>query len=143
MNLFRRLKDLLGRGRGTDQARHTPQMDLGARGEEDAVTFLKQHGYRILERNFRCTAGEIDLIAFKDGVVAFVEVRARTEPAVIDPLYTVTSGKQQRLIRTAYRYSALRGLGREDVALRFDVVTIRYGNEASAEIEHITDAFQE
>ncbi len=133
-----RLKHLLARG----QTSETPQRRLGRRAEGEAARFLKKKGYRILERNFRCREGEIDLVVFKSGVVAFVEVRSRTEPVGLDPLYTVTRRKQQRLIRAAQQYMSLRDLHGEDVVLRFDVVALRYARSGTvAQITHIEGAF--
>jgi len=115
---------------------------LGQRAEKDAARFLKGKGYTILQRNFRLTDGEIDLVAFKDGVVAFVEVRSRTEPTDLDPLETVTHAKRQRIVRAAHHYAAFHSLSREDVTLRFDVAAVRYGPDGRlAEVQHVEDAF--
>ncbi|MHC4789151.1 MAG: YraN family protein, partial [Planctomycetota bacterium] len=101
-------------------------------------------GYRILERNYRVTHGEIDLVAFKDGVLAFVEVRAQTQPGMIDPLRTVTRRKQRRIIRAAQTYVAAHGLRRQDVALRFDVISVRFDEAGKPpEITHLEGAFHE
>ena len=143
MDLLHRIRLLVARVLGPDDPPPPPKHQLGRRGEDEAVRYLKAHGYRILERNFRWTGGEIDLIAIKEGVVSFVEVRARTEPVGLDPLLTVTPAKQRRLVRTAHRYVAMHHLDREDVALRFDVVTVRCPpGGAPAEVEHIENAFQ-
>ena len=143
MNLLTRLRCVMGRLFGAAAAPRSPQALLGKRGEDQALRHLKAAGYRILERNFRWTGGEIDLVAFKDGIVAFVEVRARTEPVGLDPLWTVTRAKQRKLIRTAHRFISYHGLDREDVGFRFDVITVRYGRDGAApEVEHITNAFE-
>ena len=116
---------------------------LGRRAERDAARLLKRDGYAILEHGFRCREGEIDLVAFKEGVVAFVEVRSRAEPSALDPLETVTRAKRGRLVRAAHRYAALHGLWREEVGMRFDVVALRYGPDGSlAGAQHIQDAFR-
>lgn len=138
MGLLDKLRALFGRSVPAG----SPRGELGRRGEDEAVRYLKERGYRILERNFRWTGGEIDLVAFKDGIIAFVEVRARTEPVGLDPLSTVTRAKQRKLIRTAHRYAATRRLDREDVAFRFDVISVRYApGLAEPEVEHAVDAF--
>jgi putative endonuclease len=116
---------------------------VGRRGEEQAARYLKRHGYKILERNFRVTEGEIDLVAFRDGTVAFVEVRAQTQPVLIDSLHTITRRKQRRIIKAARQYCALRKLGSEDIGLRFDVMAVvmdRAGRPVS--VNHLEDAFQ-
>jgi putative endonuclease len=97
----------------------------------------------VLERNFRCTEGEIDLVVFRSGAVAFVEVRSRAEPVGLDPLLTVTRAKQRRIIRAAHRYAAQRRLQDEDVVMRFDVITVRYSPDGKpTNIQHIEDAFR-
>lgn len=115
---------------------------LGRTAEEAVARHLRRKGYRILERNFSCTGGEIDLIVFRDGIVVFVEVRSVTEPSGLDPLATVTAAKQHRLLRAAQHYVTLRALRRENVVLRFDVVGVRRTSSGEIhEITHIEDAF--
>ena len=134
----RRVAGLLRRGTGGEAHRQK----LGPRAELEATRHLQQNGYKILERNFRATHGEVDLVVFKDGTVVFVEVRSRTEPAEPDPLYSVTGKKQKRVIRAAQSYVNRAGLWREDVQLRFDVVAIRYDQEGNLTgLQHIQDAF--
>ena len=120
----------------------TPRRKLGRRAERDAAHYLQQRGYRVLERNFSCREGEIDLVVFRRGVVAFVEVRSRTEPADLDPLHTITRRKQWRVIRAAHRYATLHKLRRKDVTMRFDVMSLRYGPDGEGQgVEHIENAF--
>ncbi|MBS3763527.1 MAG: YraN family protein [Planctomycetes bacterium] len=108
-----------------------------------AARFLRKNGYRILERNFHCTGGELDIVAFRDGIVAFVEVRARGIRATVDPLETVTREKQKRVLRAAQQYASLRQLHREDVVLRLDLVAVhKQEGLTPPRIEHIKDAFQ-
>jgi len=99
---------------------------LGPRGESQAAAFLAQKGYRILERNYRCRMGEIDLVAMEQETLCFVEVKARTRPAFSDPLESVTATKQRRIIRAANLYLQAKNLAGR-VACRFDVVTIVEG----------------
>lgn len=115
----------------------------GERGEREAARYLKRRGYRILERNYRCRLGEIDLVVFRKGVLAFVEVRTRTEPALVPAPETVTAEKRRRITRAAHDYLAQHHLGGEDVSLRFDVVAIHYRPDCSGppRVEHIPDAF--
>ena len=137
------LRPLLDALKAPGQRRGTPQTRMGRKAEKEAERYFRKNGYRILARNFASTYGEIDLIVFKDGVVAFVEVRSRTDPAEPDPLYSVTRGKQRRILRAAQLYVKRYGLGREDVDLRFDVVAVRYDGEGKLSgIEHIPNAFQ-
>jgi putative endonuclease len=110
----------------------------GARGEQLAVEHLERHGYRILERNYRCRGGEIDVVAEEQGVLCFVEVRSCASDAFGGPLSTVRTRKQQRIIRAARHYlTTRRCLDRE---VRFDVVGITYAPELR--IELVRGAFE-
>ncbi len=114
---------------------------VGRRGERAAARHLKRQGYRILERNFTTRRGEVDIVAFREGVLAFVEVRSQTEPVLIDPVVTVTRAKQLRVIKAAQAYCTRHGLPQEQVSLRFDVIAVRFGEGRRAELRHIEDAF--
>jgi putative endonuclease len=117
---------------------------VGRRGEVEAVRLLKRKGYEIVERNYRVTRGEVDVIAFRDGVLAFVEVRSRTEPAQIAPVRTVTPRKQARIIRAARTYATLNGPLPDDCHMRFDIVSVLFpGGGGRPAVEHIEDAFHE
>ena len=144
MGLQNRLKFWMHRLlQGVPSAR-APRQALGKRAEDRAARFLRQQGYRILERNFHCPQGEIDLIAFRDGVIAFTEVRARTEPVGLDALATVTELKRRRLIRAAHAYVSFHNLTQENVDFRFDVISLRYASDGTLlQVEHIPGAFQE
>ncbi len=121
----------------------SPTTELGRRGEEAAARLLKDKGYKILERNFRVRQGEIDLVVFRDGVLAFVEVRAQTEPAMIDPLRTITRGKQRRVIKAAQTYLTVKKFRSADVAPRFDVVSVLFDRAGwPVETKHVEGAFQ-
>jgi putative endonuclease len=123
------------------EATLSPRTRAGRRGERAAVAHLKGQGYRILERNFTTRLGEVDIVAFRRGLVAFVEVRSQNEPVMIDPAETVTRRKQLRVIKAAQEYCTLRGLPRDDVALRFDVITVRFAEGRQPEMMHIEGAF--
>jgi putative endonuclease len=78
---------------------------LGEMGERLAADHLESRGYRIRERNFRCREGEIDIIADKDGCLAFVEVRTRRGAGMGEAAESVTLDKGARLLRVAEAYS--------------------------------------
>ena len=106
----------------------------GTRYEQAAGFFLEQIGYEVLEYNYRCRFGEIDIIA-KDGIcLVFCEVKYRSDREKGSPLEAVDNRKQQRIFRCASHYLAGRGL--EDVPCRFDVI----GIEGTA-VTHIKNAF--
>lgn len=113
--------------------------ELGARGEELAARFLEAQRYTILARNFRCRAGEIDLVALDDSAVVFVEVRSRTGERAGTPLESVDARKQAQVVRVARHFVAARGFVDRDA--RFDVIGVRFDHEPPT-VEHVRDAFQ-
>jgi putative endonuclease len=115
------------------------RLALGRRGEAVAEAFLRARGYRIVARNYRCRAGEIDLVALDGPTVVFVEVRSRRGDAAGTPLESVVSRKQARVARVAEQFAQTRGWGERDA--RFDVVGVRFDVEPPA-IEHLRGAFE-
>jgi putative endonuclease len=109
----------------------------GAAAEELAAAFLEGQGLRIVERNYRCRFGEIDLVARSGTVLVFVEVRARMSEAFGGAAGSITAAKRRRLVAAARHYLAKHSVSR---ACRFDVVLIR-GREQ--EIEWLANAFGE
>jgi putative endonuclease len=78
--------------------------DTGILGEQLARDFLKKRKYKIIETNYRCPHGEIDIVARKKNTVAFIEVRTRTSRDFGIPEESVTPVKKERMIATAYHY---------------------------------------
>jgi putative endonuclease len=107
----------------------------GASAEAAATRLLLERGYRIVERNFRCKAGELDLIALDRGVLVFIEVRSRADADHGHAAEMVSASKQRQVARVAEHYLALREPAYDEV--RFDVVAITGG-----EIELIQDAWR-
>ncbi len=95
---------------------------VGAAYEAAAAAYLEKLGYRILERNFRCARGEIDLIAEKDGYLVFIEVKYRKNSGAGYPEEAVDERKRQALGRAARAYLAKNGL--LEKPCRFDVVSV-------------------
>lgn len=117
---------------------------VGNYGEDKAEAYLRRRGYKILERNFRAgRGGEIDIIA-KDikGVIAFVEVKTRTNRKMGDPSEAVNYYKKKNIINTALKYISQKNLYETDA--RFDVIeVIPYnGIIRNVRINHIKDAFE-
>ena len=116
--------------------------ELGAWGEERAAKYLRSKGYTILERNFRCRAGEIDIIALRGGVIAFVEVKLRRDSEFAEAREFVTPAKQRRVILTAEYWLVSH---RTELQPRFDVIEV-YAPDGEqsrkVRINHIKDAFQ-
>ncbi len=110
---------------------------MGNRREEQAVSFLRKKGYRILARNFYCRQGEIDIIGEHEGYLVFIEVKYRGGRGCGDPAEAVDWRKQQKLYRAA-RYYLYKNGYEEDKACRFDVIAL-YGD---GRIEQIENAFE-
>ena len=110
----------------------------GQLGEDAAVRFLQAKGYKILERNFRCSFGEMDIIARQGDELVFIEVRSRRSEGFGDPAESVGAVKQRKLSRIALHYLQKHDL--LDTKARFDVLGIRVRPEGQ-EIELVRDAF--
>ena len=114
---------------------------LGNYGEEKAVRYLRRKGYRIVDRNFRCRQGEIDIISEKSGYIVFVEVKLRKNADFACAREFVDAAKQRRIVAAAQLW-----LSRLDCDLqpRFDVVEV-YAPAGEKtlfpKINHIEDAF--
>ncbi len=106
----------------------------GAAAEVLAAEYLQTRGLEIVERNYRCRGGEIDLIAREGEVLVFVEVRLRTNPTFGGAATSITSAKRRRLVVAANYYLAR--LGREPPC-RFDAVLLDALD--AAHIEWLTD----
>jgi putative endonuclease len=113
--------------------------ELGRRGESVAEAFLRESAYTIVARNYRCRAGEIDLVALDGAVLVFVEVRSRRGPEFGTPLESVDWRKQARVGRVAQQFLAERRW--LDRAARFDVIGVRFDAEPPA-VEHVRGAFE-
>lgn len=98
------------------------RQSLGRWGEALAAQVLRARGYALVAHNWRCQAGEIDLIAQDEGVWVFIEVRTRRGTTHGIPEETITSTKRERLMATAMAYLAEHDLN--DVDWRIDVVAI-------------------
>ncbi len=112
--------------------------ELGKKGEEVAVQFLKKKGYRIIEKNYVCKMGEMDIIAREKDILAFIEVKTRTSMRFGPPQLAVNPSKQRQLSKVALNYLNEKRL--DDVKARFDVVAILLG-PVKEEIDLIKDAF--
>jgi putative endonuclease len=118
------------------------RLDLGARGEELAAGWYGAQGYTVLDRNWRCRDGELDLILSRAGTVVFCEVKTRTSAAFGLPAEAVTALKQQRLRRLATRWLAARPAGAAGWGdIRFDVACVTLRQGAEPELEVIEAAF--
>ena len=94
----------------------------GEPGETRACHHLQSIGFRIVERNFRCRSGEVDIIAKDGDATVFVEVKERHGTSHGEACESVSFGKRRRIVRAARLYAMSRGLS--ESPLRFDVVAI-------------------
>lgn len=113
----------------------------GDQGEEIAAAFLIARGYRILERNFRCKGGEVDIIARApaDKSLVFIEVKTRRDLSYGVPQLAVTPFKQHQISKAALTWLSIKRL--HDSNARFDVIAILLHINSPHEIEHIQNAF--
>lgn len=112
----------------------------GLHYEELALAWLEQRGLQLLQRNFRCKAGEIDLVMQHGATLVFVEVRFRGNRAYGGALATITHSKQQKLLRAA-RYYLLRHPERQHCACRMDVVGVEPDASGAPSFTWISNAF--
>jgi len=113
---------------------------LGERGEMAACGFLKGHGYEILEKNFKCKIGEIDVIARRRGRLAFIEIKTRTSTQFGMPQEAVNLRKQEKIFKVAQWYMKEKKF--EKIPIAFDVVAILWREGQAPEMRLIADAFE-
>jgi putative endonuclease len=108
---------------------------LGAYGERVAARHLVEDGLVVLDRNWRCEAGEIDLVLREGDVLVFCEVKTRSGTAYGHPLEAVDEVKSERLVRLASRWIEEHAVVPVDV--RFDMVGVVKPARGAAEVEHV------
>ena len=112
---------------------------FGQQAEAAAEQYLRGQGYRIRDRNVRSVYGELDLVVERDGVLVFVEVKARRTDSYGGAPYAVDIRKQARIIRLAAQYLARHRL--QNQACRFDVLLCAGQSADPGAIQHIENAF--
>jgi putative endonuclease len=117
------------------------RMKRGAAAEELAAQYLQVRGLRILARNLRCKAGELDLVCLDGGVLAIVEVRQRGSAEFGGALASVTWTKQRKITRAA-QFFLRREKQWKNLALRFDVLAIEGLPDGAHRIDWVKDAFR-
>lgn len=116
------------------------RIKLGKKGEDLTAQYLKNLGFHIIAQNYSSKLGEIDIIAQKEEVVAFVEVKLRhNKEFYLSQL--ITKSKQNKIIKTAFKYIALNKI--QNKVLRFDVALLTYSPELLDQysINYIENAF--
>lgn len=113
---------------------------FGNNGEDIAVSYLKKEGYKIVERNYRASRGEIDIIAHDGERLAFIEVKARRNREFGEGQWAVDARKQKQIIKAALNYMMHRKL--KNMAYRFDTVIVEDHQADGYKVMLIKDAFQ-
>lgn len=126
-------------GRPTRPAAANLRRPLAEAGERLAASLLEQTGLTVVDRNWRCALGEIDLVARAPGLLVVCEVKTRRSNAFGHPAAAVTWAKQERLRRLALAYLASHpGAPRR---VRFDVVAVHWPRHGRPSAEHLPGAF--
>ena len=112
--------------------------EVGKKGEDFAVTYLRSKGYKILHQNWRCGKFELDIIAENDDYLVVVEVRSRSEGFLLHPVDSVGKRKIKNTIFAAEKYIFSNNVQKE---VRFDIISVIATNGGVREIVHIEDAF--
>jgi len=115
-----------------------PTQPFGRYGEQLAVNHLRAKGYVIVTTNWRCSLGEIDIVAQKDNILVFVEVRSRHNESTEASFESINIRKQNKLAALANGYIDAHQL--EDQVWRIDVIGVAVPKVGQAIIEHIEDA---
>ncbi|MBI3316498.1 MAG: YraN family protein [Candidatus Omnitrophica bacterium] len=114
-------------------------LSLGERGEMMAWHYLIQQGYKIIEKNYRCPLGEMDVIAQKKGYLCFIEIKTRSGRVLGYPEEAVSLPKQKKLIRIAEWY--LKEIRKGDLRVSFDVLAITLNENENPQFRLIENAF--
>ncbi|GAB2920435.1 YraN family protein [Rhodococcus aerolatus] len=120
-------------------AREDPRHVLGRRGEDVAVAHLTDAGLVVLDRNWRCRAGELDVVATDGSTLVVVEVKTRSGTGYGTPAESVTDRKLTRMRRLAHLWLAEHRVGWVEV--RFDVVAVLARPGRPPEVEHLVGVF--
>jgi putative endonuclease len=115
--------------------------ELGARGERIAERALVGRGYRLVDRNWRCPEGEIDLVMRDDQALVFVEVKTRSNERFGHPFEAITPVKLGRLRRLARAWIAAHPSVRGARRIRIDAVAVLAPPDAPATLEHLEGVF--
>lgn len=126
-------------GKRTRTSQGRRNLELGLRGEDAAARFLDRRGYEILERNWKCFAGEADIIAKDQNAIVFVEVKTRRACDRGFPAEAVTLPKREKYEKIALTY--LTDRRSNGLPIRFDVISIIVIGPNKAMIRHQLDAY--
>jgi len=111
----------------------------GSKSELIAIDFLVKRGYLILEQNFRCSRKEIDIIAKKDNVISFIEVKSKSQYVKFDIEQSISASKQKNIFEVANYYVEKNNI--IDAEFSFDVIFVKFV-KGDVEIEHFVNSLQ-
>lgn len=126
----------------TEQDQHEDKHNTrktGSIGEDIAVTFLEENGYTVLDRNYAFERSEVDIVAYNQKEIIFVEVKMRSSLSYGRPEDAVTEEKKKSIYKAAEAWMYERKM--EGAPVRFDVVAIMKESGEKAEIDHFENAF--
>ncbi|MGM9477700.1 YraN family protein [Pedobacter sp. GSP4] len=112
--------------------------DLGREGEGIAKLYLEDNGYEILDENWTHGKAEVDLIAYKNGIMVFVEVKARSSVAFGEPEDFVHKAKQVQMELAANEYIEIMNHQND---IRFDIIAVTFTKDKNYTLKHVEDAF--
>ncbi len=119
--LLKALSDFILKKR-SGKRHQSAHLITGKQGEKVAANYLKKNGYKIVDRNYHCKFGEIDIIALEGDILTFIEIKTRGSREYIPPEFTVTKHKQSKIKRSASHYLGRHNIENRDC--RFDIVAI-------------------
>jgi len=122
-------------------SRKPAHLRIGRAGEKAVVRFLKQKGCRIVERNYRCSSGEIDIIALSGTIILFVEVKTRSANDAEGEAIEISRDQKRRILRAAVYFLRSRGLHQDDRPVRFDVATATHNDGRTNVERYLKGAF--
>jgi putative endonuclease len=117
-----------------------PRHLVGLAGERVAIRYLRGTGWTVLDHRFRMGRLEVDVVARRGALVAFIEVKTRLGPQFGSPLQAVTWSKRREIIRVASAW--VERHGRPDDAYRFDVIGVTVTGRGHPVVQHVADAFR-
>lgn len=113
--------------------------ELGRAGEDRAASYLRAHGYEILDRNWRCAIGEVDLVARRDGRLVVVEVKTRRTELFGHPLEAVSEAKRRRLWRLLHAWTRAHPASSTGCVPQVDVISVVGEDPRHGTLEHLED----
>ena len=138
VNLINRIRSCVSGIRERRLPEESTRAQRGQFGEDLAADYCRRElGYRIISRNWSCQRGEIDLICQDGEVLVFIEVRARSEDALVSGYHSVNRHKKKILRRVCSRY--LRRLKEPPKHFRFDIVDVSIREDGAGDVRHYSN----